>query len=134
MKLFSPFLKLPRWLLSVVCFGLIVYLTLVPKPLPDNDFRFWEHTDKLVHAIMFGAMYVCSYLDLWRGKRGKRSANCFLTLAVGVFGGVIELLQQTMHIGRSGSVGDFFADLAGIVLAAALMLWCTRTPQVQQRQ
>ena len=39
-RLLRPFLRLPRWLLTAVCSGLILYLTLVHKPLPDNDIPF----------------------------------------------------------------------------------------------
>lgn len=117
MKLFAPFLRLPRWLISGVCFALICYLTLVPKPLPDNDIPFWEHTDKVVHAIMFGAMYVCLYLDIWRGKTPTVKASWLLTLPVAAFGAAIEVAQHLMHMGRGGDPADLAADLAGILLA-----------------
>lgn len=98
---------------------LICYLTLVPKPLPDNDIPFWEHTDKIVHAIMFGAMYTCLYLDIWRGRRPDSIIYCWLlTVPVAAFGGIIELLQQVMGMGRGGDMFDFIADCAGILLAA----------------
>lgn len=118
--IFSPFLRLPRWLLSVTCLTLILYLTLVPKPLPDNDIPFWEHTDKIVHAIMFGALYVCAWLDLWRGRRPALSRSWLLTVPVIATGGLVELLQQAMAMGRGGSWGDFAADIAGTL--AALLL------------
>lgn len=132
MKLFEPFLKVPRWVLTVVCTLLILYLTLVPKPLPDNDIRFWEHTDKLVHAIMFGALFVCGYLDLWRGQRAAARGAWLLAAAVAVLGGVIEIVQQAMAMGRGGSAGDWLADCGGILLAMLLMTWCTRSPRVQR--
>lgn len=119
-RLLRPFLRLPRWVLSIVCFGLICYLTLVPKPLPDNDIQFWEHTDKIVHAIMFGAMYVTLYLDIWRGRGEARWKHWLLMLPVAAFGGAIEILQQAMAMGRGGDMFDFAADCVGIVVAAVL--------------
>lgn len=121
MKLFAPFLKLPRWLLTSVCLLLIMYLTLVPQPLPDNDIPFWEHTDKIVHAIMFGALYVCGGLDSWRGKRASRRRELWLLCAVVAFGGLIEIAQQAMAIGRGGSSGDWAADGVGALLALILL-------------
>ena len=118
--IFSSFLRLPRWLLTGVCLALILYLTLAPKPLPDNDIPFWEHTDKIVHTIMFGALYVCAWLDLWRGRRPALSRAWLLTVPVVAIGGLIELLQQAMAMGRGGSWGDLAADLAGTL--AALLL------------
>ena len=118
--IFSPFLKLPRWLLTAVCAALIFYLTLAPHPLPDNDIPFWEHTDKLVHAIMFGALYVCAWLDIWRGRRPALSASWWLTVPVIIAGGTIELLQGAMAMGRGASWADFAADIAGTL--AALLL------------
>lgn len=119
MRPLQPFLRLPRSIISLICFGLICYLTLVPKPLPDNDMQLWEHMDKLVHAIMFGAMYICLYLDIWRGKYigWKR---WLLMLPVAMFGGLIEILQQAMNMGRGGDIIDFAADCIGILLAAIL--------------
>lgn len=125
MKIFGPFLRLPRWLLTSVCLALILYLTLYPKPLPDNDFQFWEHTDKIVHAIMFGALYVCAGLDLWRGRPARLRVNVLLVVAVIAFGGVIEMLQQVMGMGRGGSVADWLADWSGAVLALMLLRSCS---------
>ena len=122
MKFFGILLRLPRWLLSAVCLALILYLTLVPKPLPDNDMQLCEHTDKLVHAIMFGSLYVCAVIDLWRLRRYPPLRPA-LALALGVasVGGIIEMAQEGMALGRGGSVADFMADIAGIVIAWAVM-------------
>lgn len=120
--IFAPFLLLPRWVLTGVCSALILYLTLVPRPLPDNDIQFWEHTDKIVHAIMFGALYVCACLDLWRGRRRPPlRAGALLGLAVVAAGGAVEVAQQCMGLGRGGDVADLAADAAGVALAALLM-------------
>lgn len=122
MKFFALFLRLPRWVLSAVCLTAILYLTLFPKPLPDNDIQFWEHTDKLVHAIMFGALYVCCAIDIWRlHVRPPLRPSIALAMGVTTLGGGIEILQQAMAMGRGGSYADFFADIIGIILAYLLM-------------
>lgn len=117
-KIEQLLLKMPRWVWSGVYFALICYLTLVPKPLPDTGIRFWKHTDKVVHALMFGAMYVCLYLDIWRGGKPQAWRRWLLTLPVAAFGALIEVLQQAMAMGRGGDVFDFLADSVGIFLAA----------------
>lgn len=113
--------RLPRWLITAVCTALILYLTLVPKPLPDNDLPLWEHTDKIVHAIMFGGLYFCIYIDLWRGRRGPGRAAWLATLPVIAFGGLIEILQQAMNMGRGGDLLDFAADTAGVLLVRLIL-------------
>lgn len=121
MKAFRLFLRLPRWVLTGVCFALICYLTLVPKPLPDNDIPFWEHTDKIVHAIMFGSLYFCVVLDVWRGRQRPPVKPALMLLgAVTLVGGLIELAQQGMHMGRGGSLADLAADFIGALLALLL--------------
>jgi len=126
--IFKPLLRLPRWVLTGGCTALILYLTLVPKPLPDNDIPFWEHTDKIVHAIMFGSLYVCLFLDLWRGRNPGGQGAWWAVVPVVVLGGLIEILQQAMEMGRGGDIADFAADLAGTILALLLMKFITRRP------
>lgn len=113
----NQLLRAPRWLLSAVCLAAVLYLTLAPKPLPDTEISFWEHTDKIVHALMFGGLCFCFGLDIWRGRRVPLRARLLLATAVGLFGGLIELLQNAMHMGRGGDVGDFAADFAGALTA-----------------
>lgn len=113
--MFIKFLKkLPGFSLSAVCVIAILYLTLVPKPLPDTDIQLFLHADKLIHAIMFGGLYFCLYLDL---SIKKLSDFKIAALAVIVFGGLIEIAQQSMGMGRGGDWLDFAADIAGVILS-----------------
>lgn len=130
-RLFALLLRLPRWTLTALCTAAIVYLTLVPKPLPDNDIQFWEHTDKIVHAIMFGGLYFCVALDLWRGKRPPTRRIWAPALSVAAFGALIEILQQSMGMGRGGSLGDFAADVTGVALTV-LTLSCIQNRQARR--
>lgn len=113
--------SIPQWLFTIVTAIAILYLTLVPKPLPDNDISFWEHTDKVVHAIMFGGLYFVFYLDYNRkyGIDKWKATTTWLTIvAVAMVGGVIELVQDAMDMGRGGDIYDFISDTAGVCLAA----------------
>lgn len=120
-RLKTLLLRIPRWLLSAVCLAAVLYLTLAPKPLPDTEMPLWEHTDKIVHALMFGGLCFCLGLDIWRGKRGLLPYRLLLAIGVGLFGGLIELLQNAMHLGRGGDWADFAADCAGSLLAIILL-------------
>ncbi len=63
-------------------------------------------------------MYTCLYLDIWRGYKPANLHHWLLTLPVAAFGGIIEILQHTMGIGRGGDVVDLVADCAGILMIA----------------
>lgn len=115
----KPLQRLPRWLLTALTVSAVLYLTLFPKPLPDNDIQFWEHTDKLVHALMMFAIYTALALDLRRPL--TRRLRWLLFAAVALFGAAIELAQQSMHLGRTASLADLAADLAGAATALLLL-------------
>ncbi len=116
-KLKEMLLRVPRWLLPAGCLAAFLYLALAPKPLPDIKISFWEHSDNIVHAIMFGGLCFCFGLDIWRGRRAPLPSRLLLATAVGLFGGLIELIQDAMHMGRGGDWADFAADLAGALLS-----------------
>lgn len=118
-----------RWIATALVVLCILYLTLVPRPLPDNDIDI-PGLDKVVHAIMFGGLAWVACIDLARVKR-----RCFrklsrvqllkVAVAVALFGGAIEVAQQLMAMGRGGDILDFLADVAGTIigtLIAARML------------
>ncbi len=114
-------INVPRWLFTLVTAIAILYLTLVPKPLPDTDIRLWEHTDKVIHAIMFGGMYFAVYLDYVRKygrNKWKATATWFTIVTVALFGGMIEIAQDSMGMGRGGDIYDFAADMAGVIVAS----------------
>ncbi|MDE6536034.1 MAG: hypothetical protein K2K82_08530 [Muribaculaceae bacterium] len=115
----EPFRRWPRWLLTVVTVSAVLYLTLFPRPLPDNDFRFWEHTDKIVHALMMLGVYTAIAIDLRRPLTAKLRWSLFA--AVAAFGALIELAQQSMGLGRTGSAADLIADLIGTLLPTLLL-------------
>lgn len=108
-----------RWIVTALVILFIFYLTLVPRPLPDNDIDI-PGIDKVVHAVMFGALAFAGCIDLAQRKRGQfympgRRGIFGVIVSVAIFGGVIEILQQAMNAGRSGDILDFVADVAGIV-------------------
>lgn len=114
--------KVPRWAASAMAIAAVLYLTLAPKPLPDNDMHLWQHTDKVVHSLMMSAVYLSLCFDIWRGKKVKTRYKLLLVTAVAAFGGAIELAQMAMDMGRGASWGDFAADCAGASIAALLSL------------
>lgn len=129
-------LRLPQWALTAVCVAAVLYLTLFPHPLPDNDLRLWEHTDKVVHALMMAGVVWCAALDLMRRSRStlrplRLRELAAITFTVILFGGAIELAQRAMELGRGADWADWAADSIGAV-AAALITW--RVPWPRSRR
>lgn len=129
-------LRVRRWLAAVpagvltgVTVAAILWLTLAPHPLPADDIPMIPGLDKVVHACMFGGLYfmVCVDVAIARTVRKKAvfpllrwKTAVMLAVAVTAFGGVIELAQGAMGIGRGCDAADFAADAAGVALAVWL--------------
>ncbi|MDE6403133.1 MAG: VanZ family protein [Muribaculaceae bacterium] len=112
--------RLPAWTFTILITAIICYLTLVPRPLPDMDMPMIPGLDKVVHAIMFGALAGAICLDVAR-KRGIGRLTVILLavafVAAALAGGAIELLQSAMNQGRSCEIMDFVADSVGSLIA-----------------
>lgn len=135
---FSRFvLNIPAGVLSGLVFWTILWLTLAPHPLPEEDLPMFPGMDKVAHACMFGGFYFIMVLDsvTWRfAKCVKRSEQLPAAMVVNVpkmlvvifavascaLGGVIEIVQDAMNMGRGGDIFDFCADVAGVALAVWL--------------
>jgi VanZ family protein len=131
-------MRLPQGLLTAVTVAAVLYLTLVPRPLPDMDMPMWEHTDKVVHALMMLGVLWAANVDIMRRNRirwcrMRLSSMVWLTVAVMAFGGVIELAQGAMQMGRGADWVDFAADCAGAVVAAVIS-WLAPWPYPRRQQ
>lgn len=122
--------RLPPFTLTAITALAILYLTLVPQPLPDNDIEWFKGADKVVHGLMMLGLTGCLGLDYIR-KHGKRELKApvmlivVFMLATAVFGALIEVAQGLMGLGRGEDIIDFFADCAGALIGAIISfaLW-----------
>lgn len=140
----------PPWILTIVVSLAILYLTLVPQPLPDDTPKLFPGADKVVHALMFGGLTFVILLDRQRranykpnkgdstysegiksdGGEGKENiwqplskSFVWIVATVSALAGiVIECLQWAMGLGRGFDVADIFADVTGSFFFAALWL------------
>jgi hypothetical protein len=78
--------------------------------------------DKVVHLGMyFGLM---SVIILENRKTIKRTVSLFLIGVIPLFYGILmEILQSTLTVTRSGSFYDGLADAAGVLFSILLWLW-----------
>ncbi len=70
------------------------------------------HFDKIIHAVLFGAWATTL---LWADKRlfQLKSIIPIILVAVFIYGGLLELIQEFQIEGRTGTMGDLIADCTG---------------------
>lgn len=114
--------RIPRFLTSAVVTAGVLYLTLVPRPFGSVRIPLFEGADKVVHFMMFFAMAFAYHFDFRRGKKPVDEARLmgWIFVSLSAFGGLIELAQWKMRMGRSGDWYDLLADIAGAVYGIIL--------------
>lgn len=113
--------KLPPWILTSLTVALILWLTLAPKPLGDEEIPLFPGADKLAHAIMFGFLTTMELLDFQRRRKFRPTAAATAAIAAilsAAFGVAVEYMQRAMQLGRGFETEDMVADAIGAVLAA----------------
>lgn len=72
--------------------------------------------------MMFFAMAFAYHFDFRRGKKPVDEARLmgWIFVSLSAFGGLIELAQWKMRMGRSGDWYDLLADIAGTVYGIIL--------------
>ena len=114
--------RIPRFLTSAVITAGVLYLTLAPRPFGSVRIPLFEGADKVVHFMMFFAMAFAYHFDFRRGKKPVDEARLmgWIFVSLSAFGGLIELAQWKMRMGRSGDWYDLLADIAGAVYGIIL--------------
>lgn len=114
--------RIPRFLTSAVVTAGVLYLTLAPRPFGSVRIPLFEGADKVVHFMMFFAMTFAYHFDFRRGKKPVDEARLmgWIFVSLSAFGGLIELAQWKMRMGRSGDWYDLLADIAGAVYGIIL--------------
>jgi hypothetical protein len=84
--------------------------------LPDKDVPDLGGSDKFKHFAAFGL------LAFWFGSIVVRRGLPWVGVGVVAFGGLIEVLQGVMGLGRDAEWLDLVADAVGVALGLALVL------------
>lgn len=115
-----------RWWLTIIVTAAILWLTLAPHPVGDNEIELFPGADKIIHAIMMGGLAFTALFDFarngtWRNIR-KITPAIAITVAFTciIFSCIDEWGQSVMNLGRSSDPFDLVADIAGIILAATI--------------
>lgn len=120
--LIKTFIKIPIGICSIILTIFVLYLTLVPRPLPEG-MPSWIGADKLGHFIFFITLTSCYLADAVRIKfphKVNSRVIIAILLSSTLLSGGIELAQAYMDIGRSGSLADFIFDELGVIAAYIL--------------
>ena len=114
--------------------ALVLVLTLTPAAdMPITPV--WEllSFDTAAHAGVFVVLAGLSWFSLRRQTRWPllaRYAGAIALLTSILFGGLIEVLQHTMHLGRHGDWTDLLSDAIGAALAVGgATFWVARRRQ-----
>lgn len=97
--------------------GILIALAIaVVCLMPGSKLPDVRVSDKTEHLAAF------AMLAFWFGSILVRRDLLWLALALLVFGGLIELAQGAMRLGRHADVRDLVADGVGVALGLALAL------------
>ncbi len=118
--------RLPAWILTVITLAAVLWLTLAPHPLGQQEPPpLFPGADKVVHVIMFGGLTFAALAD-WARSRDFRSVRwpvCILMAALSSLIGIaIEFIQRSMDMGRSYDPIDMVADISGSFLVAIVWI------------
>lgn len=115
----------PGYQLTAAVVIVILYLTLLPQPLGEEDFPLFDGADKVVHFLMFGGLTGTFIFDRWRlGKTLSIRGALLTALCSALLGGIIEWLQHAMNFGRTGNdIYDALANTLGAFTAVPICVW-----------
>ena len=112
-----------KYIFSIPVALIIMYLSLANSQTFDKvSFIKIPNIDKLIHFTMYFSLM--SVLILENRKTIKSAGNLFLIGLIPLFyGALLEILQATLTVSRTGSVFDAMANGAGILVSILLWLW-----------
>lgn len=118
--------RVPPYFYTLAVTLAICYFTLVPDPLQGEHIHLFPHSDKVVHFIMFATLAGAILFDRCRATgRRPNKAPAIAAIVISVLaGGLVEILQHLMNMGRSADWLDFIADTLGAVAGAWIVyIW-----------
>lgn len=107
-----------KWLPAIAWLAAILYFSLTPKvDIPHPTFA---GSDKLYHLLTYAIWQGLFFLPL----KGRPSANLLTVffLVNIIVGGLVEILQASMVVGRTGEFADFLFNVLGALLVYLMCL------------
>ena len=94
----------------------ILFLSLYPFKVKEDSIQLWQHTDKIVHFLMYVLLTYLVLLNV-KPKKCLVKESIFVVLSCILYGIVIEVIQEVMKLGRSFDFFDVLANSAGVFCA-----------------
>jgi VanZ family protein len=114
---------LKKNIFSIVVALIIMYLSLISSNTFDKvSFSRIAHFDKFVHFLMY---FCLTSVILFDNRRNiKSTKHLFLiSLIPFMYGILIEILQSTLTITRTGSYFDAIFNTIGIIASLLISIW-----------
>ena len=130
--------KILKWWPTAIVLSAVIYLTLWPQPVDTGEVTLFEGADKIVHALMMGALSATAMCDYKRtmtdrGQKLPRRPVMVICIVVAIFSAADEWAQGAMGLGRTSDIYDLFADWCGVLLAALTVPPIINTISVRRR-
>ena len=110
-------LKYIEYFWAVLVGGIIFVLSAYPgSEIPRLSI---VHADKFVHVLMYAVFtfsMLIPYATQYVEKKKRFTISSKIILLAVAYGGLMEILQATIFVKRSGNWHDFFANLIGAIL------------------
>lgn len=100
----------------------ILWLTLAPHPIGDQEIPLFPGADKIVHALMFLGLCGIFLVEMQIIGKLRKSVAAVATICTILMGIGIEYLQRLMGLGRSFEAADMIADTTGALIAGIAAL------------
>lgn len=110
---------IPPYQTTIALVITILYLTLLPHPLGEEELPLFDGADKIAHFMMFGVLTGAFIFDRWRIGRSLNMKGALATATVSmILGAGVEYLQYALAWGRSGNdIYDAMANALGAFTA-----------------
>jgi VanZ family protein len=123
--------KIFRYIPLIIWLAFIAVLSLIPgDDIPHRGLFGIPHLDKVVHMGMY--CILAFLLAHTYQAAGKISRKTWILLFCVCFGGLMELLQATVALNRSGNWIDIIANLIGA--AGGLLFFRLLTDMHEKKQ
>lgn len=124
-------LQLQHYRIMTILWSVVVLLILfLPGGATPKAPVLIPHLDKFIHFTIFMILTVLSIKGLRPHKRMNRWCisipQSFTLLAVILFAGASEVVQEQWIPGRGGDIADFIADFLGIFVGVIIYIFMGR--------
>lgn len=108
-KLIKSLFKDNLFIIAILITISIAYLSLIKMPKADINI---SNIDKVYHLFAYFTLTICWLFSFYK----KKHLKYFIVISCIIYGIVIEVLQDTLTMYRTGDYKDVLANTLGIVL------------------